>query len=223
MVATNNFGTVSTNATLTVLSKPAFVSELEDVSVVEGTPVKLEVVVVGSPQPTVKWYQNGEEIIPDGRYIKASLTPDGLATLMFEKAQITDGGDLRVVASNESGTAASNALLSVTSKHESTLRLGEKPVFEKGLEDTEVDVGSSAKLEVKVTGLPKPKLTWLGPNGKEIVPEKGYVQIKEGPDGTSTLEIKEAILEDAGSYRGKYIFYRYKVAGDWCAIHLCII
>lgn len=35
--------------------KPAFISELQPTKVIEGFPVKLEVKVLGHPQPTIKW------------------------------------------------------------------------------------------------------------------------------------------------------------------------
>lgn len=35
--------------------KPSFIKKLDDITVVEGKPIKLEVQIDGFPQPTIKW------------------------------------------------------------------------------------------------------------------------------------------------------------------------
>lgn len=35
--------------------KPTFIKKLEDITVVEGQPLKLEIQIDGFPEPTVKW------------------------------------------------------------------------------------------------------------------------------------------------------------------------
>lgn len=198
-IARNLHGTATTNAILTVLSKPKIIDGLKDCDIVEGSPIKLQVRITAYPSPDIKWCLNGNEIPPDDRFAKISHA-DGLYSLEIPKASISDSGEFSIVASNELGADTSKALVSVSTKSDVILQHGEKPDFEECLEDEEVDIGSTAEFEVLATGVPKPSLKWLH-NGKEIVPEKGRIHITESPDGSVKLTICEATFADAGSVR----------------------
>lgn len=200
VIATNEFGTASTEAALTVVSKPKIERGLEDDEVDEDKPIKLTVKISGFPSPRVRWFQNGEELRPDGKFLKCSSEPDGTHSLEISKASIEDGGEYRVTATNDLGSDQSTAVLTVTSKRDAVLRHGEKPVFLVPLKDTEIDIDSTAQLEVQVSGVPLPTLKWLH-NGKEIIPQKGCVHINESPDGKASVVIKASALADAGQYR----------------------
>lgn len=200
VIATNPHGTSTSNAILTVLSKPTILDGLKDCDIVEGSPIVLKARIKGYPSPNVKWYLNGNEIIPDDRFVKVSQGPDGLHTLEIPKAAISDSGEYSVQARNELGAVQSKALISVSTKSNIILQHGEKPEFEEGLEDAEVDIGSTLEFDVVVSGVPQPSLKFLH-NGKEVVPEEGHIKITNNPDGSTTLSILEATLEDAGDYR----------------------
>ncbi|XP_031635461.1 obscurin-like, partial [Contarinia nasturtii] len=200
IIAYNSHGTATTNAILTVLSKPKIVDGLKDVDTVEGSPIVLSVKIKAYPSADVRWYLNGSEIVPDGRFVKISQGPDGLYSLEIPKAAISDSGEYAVESINEHGSDLSKALVSVSTKSNIILQHGEKPDFEEGLEDAEVDIGSTMLFSVFVTGVPKPTLKWLH-NGKEILPEKGRIKISENPDGSVGLTISEATFTDAGEYR----------------------
>lgn len=200
VIASNEFGTAVSDAVLSVVSKPEIVNGLRDADIIEGAPIKLQVIVSGCPQPKIKWFQNGVEVQPDGRFVKSTQSPDGTATLEIAKSSVTDGGEYQVTATNDLGSAASNALINVTSKRDAVLRHGEKPEFVTPLENCEVDVDSTAQFECKVAGVPLPTLKWLK-DGEEIVPQKGYIQIHDNDDGSGSIVIKAAALSDAGRYR----------------------
>lgn len=173
---------------------------MKDCDIIEGSPIKLQVRIKAYPSPNVKWSLNGNEITPDDRFVKLSHTPDGLCTLEIPKAAISDSGEYSIQATNEHGSDSSKALVSVSTKSNIILQHGEKPDFEEGLEDSEVDIGSTMEFAVVVTGVPLPSLKFLH-NGKEILPEKGHIRITKNPDGTANLTINEATLGDAGEYR----------------------
>lgn len=200
VIATNELGTSTSNAILTVLSKPEIIDGLEDLEINEGSPIKLKIRIKAYPQPDVKWYYNGEEIIPDKRFIKSSQNSNGECTLEILKASISDSGEYSVEAKNEIGEAESHALVSVRTKSNIILQHGEKPEFEEGLEDSEIDLGSTIELDVVVTGEPQPILKWLH-NGKEILPEKNHIRISQKPDGSASIVISDATFDDAGNYR----------------------
>lgn len=96
---------------------------------------------------------------------------------------------LLVIATNEFGSAATQAILTITSK----------PSLVAGLEDQEVIEGSPVEFEVKAEGFPSPDFKWYL-NGEEMKPDGLHVKVFDKP-GTSKLVIDKAGPKDAGDYR----------------------
>lgn len=201
-IATNTIGTASSNAVLNVLSKPKIIDELTDLDVVEGEPITLSIKVSSSPPANIEWYRNGSKIMPDNRFIQCSHDAShGTHTISISKAKISDSGEYRVTAENELGVAESKALITVQTKSPIILEHGAKPRFETGLQDADIDLGSTIQLTVQVSGEPQPTLTWLH-NGNELIPSKNHIIITpESADGIAALQIKDAAINDAGKYR----------------------
>lgn len=202
-IASNAVGTASTSGNLTVLSRPEIIEHLHDLDLVEGESIKLSVQVKSSPAATVQWHQNGIAILPDNRFIREIHDTDGTHTLIISKAKIDNSGEYRVTATNELGTAVSDALVSVQTKSDIILEHGAKPHFEKGLQNANIDIGSTIQLEVEVSGEPKPTLKWLH-NGEVISPDKHHLIISQpsnqDADNVESLRITSATIDDAGKY-----------------------
>lgn len=111
--ATNDAGSASSSAELTVYQQPEILQGLEDAEVVEGCEVTFDVRVVSIPEAEITFYHNGQPIQPDGYYVKVKSELEGPATLTITKAKLEDAGEYRVVAKNDYGMATSDALLSV--------------------------------------------------------------------------------------------------------------
>lgn len=77
-----------------------------------------------------------------------------------------------------------------------------RPNFVMDLEDTKVNEGEPVKLEVKLTGEPQPKLTWLHDN-EEVRPDGHHIHIEQKPDGSASLSIDRTEPTDSGEYRGE--------------------
>ncbi|KAG8520336.1 Coiled-coil domain-containing protein 141, partial [Galemys pyrenaicus] len=84
---------------------PNFSRLLSNVTVVEGSPVTLEVEVTGFPEPILTWYKKGQKLSADGH-------------LQVCKA---DAGLYVVRAQNSSGILSSNVVLHVTGNHRSPI------------------------------------------------------------------------------------------------------
>lgn len=193
VIATNEFGSVASTGILTITSKPKMVAGLKDVDVTEGSPVVFEAQAEGCPIPEFRWFLNGSEMKPDGLRVKIVESP-GVSQLVIENASLKDAGDYRVIASNDSGSAPSTASLTVSKKVE-------KPAFVTGLKDQEIEIGSAIKLEIKVTGIPRPKISWVKDN-EQIIQKPGVLRLSENPDeGSSVLTINSATPENAGNYK----------------------
>lgn len=89
---------------------------LRDVRAVEGNPIVLECKINGEPLPDVKWYKDGELLLPSDR-VKIETYPDGTARLYIDKCHPGDEGIYRILAENPSGTANMKANVTVKSKH----------------------------------------------------------------------------------------------------------
>ncbi|KAB0395850.1 hypothetical protein E2I00_014656 [Balaenoptera physalus] len=89
---------------------PNFSRLLSNVTVMEGSPVTLEVEVTGFPEPTLTWYKKGQKLSADGH----------LQVLHKETRHSVceaDAGLYVARAQNSSGILSSNVILRVTGNH----------------------------------------------------------------------------------------------------------
>ncbi|XP_074159090.1 coiled-coil domain-containing protein 141 [Sminthopsis crassicaudata] len=91
---------------------PNFSRLLSNVTVMEGSPVTLEVEVTGFPEPTLTWYKKGQKLAADG-HLKV-LHTETKHTVFIQKVCETDAGLYVARAQNTSGTLSSSAILYVT-------------------------------------------------------------------------------------------------------------
>jgi hypothetical protein len=102
VTATNNIGSASASANLTVLSGPVIVTEPLSVAPNIGTNVTLNVVATGVPAPTYQWYFNGLAI-NNSASISGNTTP----TLSINTVQTSNFGAYTVTVSNSQGSVTS--------------------------------------------------------------------------------------------------------------------
>lgn len=113
--AKNTAGTVSANATLTVLETPHLAQDLEDRSVVVGDTVALQCKALGSPPPRITWLRNDQPLRPTDRH---HFTP-GNRLLVIGSATLEDAGRYTCLMSNTLGTERAHSQLVVTQRHNS--------------------------------------------------------------------------------------------------------
>ncbi|CAH0694872.1 unnamed protein product [Spodoptera exigua] len=204
LTVTNRLGEVASKAKVEVGQKerkPAFIAELQPTKVIEGFPVKLEVKILGHPQPTLKWTHNGKEIVPDGQHIRVVSQPDGTHALLIDRAAAPDAGQYGVIAANDKGETASNADLTVASRSDDSSPQ-ERPRFIHGLRDMTAEEGQPLSVSVPFVGNPVPEVTWT----KDGVPLKPNEKIRLTCDGKRVgLEISSMELPDAGVYSIKLV------------------
>ncbi|CAB3240106.1 unnamed protein product [Arctia plantaginis] len=204
LTVTNKLGEIGSKAKVDVTQKerkPAFIAELQPSKVIEGFPVKLEVKVLGHPQPTLKWTHNGKEIVPDGEHIRVVSQPDGTHALLLDKATAADAGKYGVVAVNDKGESGSSAELTVASrKDDSTPQ--ERPQFIHGLRDLTAEEGQPLSVSAPFVGNPVPEVTWTK-DGKPLKPSEKILLTCDGK--RVGLEINPVELPDAGVYAVKLV------------------
>ncbi|XP_068449688.1 leucine-rich repeats and immunoglobulin-like domains protein 1 [Clinocottus analis] len=110
--AKNTAGTMSANATLTVLETPHLAQDLEDRSVVVGDTVALQCKALGSPPPRITWLRNDQPLRPSDRH---HFTP-GNQLLVIGSASLEDAGCYTCLMSNTLGTERAHSQLVVNQR-----------------------------------------------------------------------------------------------------------
>lgn len=115
---TNPLGELTTDAKLTVLKKPTIKYDtkldktLDVIAIEQNLHINCE--ISGFPKPEVKWYKEGQEIIPGGGVSRAIMDyGEVYANLNVNKIKRTEGGNYKIVAENEVGKAEANFVIRV--------------------------------------------------------------------------------------------------------------
>ena len=192
--AKNTAGEVRKSCKLTVTqvtptSPPAFVKQLKDVYIVEGSSTRFDVKVTGMPEPEVTWYKDGEPVRKD-KHMEI-IHDEDTSALILMYSKLDDAGDYTCKAVNEAGDAESSARL-----HISPLQIPAK--FTSPLESVEVSEGESVKLKCTVIGRPDPNITWY--KDHQLLHENSRFKMKVTPDNTCILNIVKSDVNDEGTY-----------------------
>ncbi|KAG8435877.1 hypothetical protein GDO86_007101 [Hymenochirus boettgeri] len=108
--AQNSAGSVSANATLTVLEMPFLVHPLEDRMVAIGTTLALQCKASGSPPPRITWLKGDEPLVMTERHHFTS----GNQLLIIRHVEAEDAGKYTCEMSNTLGTERAYSHVSVT-------------------------------------------------------------------------------------------------------------
>ncbi|CAJ0570283.1 unnamed protein product, partial [Mesorhabditis spiculigera] len=164
------------------------------------------VCVTGWPTPTVKWYRNGEEIVPatdDDRHVV--FTDDrGLHHLVIVNAQPEDEAEYALVAQNPLGEARTDGTLSVIRPRggdggdEDRRKGAYPPGFVRQLKNKHVFTKLPTIFDCLVVGEPSPTVEWFH-NGRRVKPGPRH-RIQTAKGGSHALIILETEEGDAGEY-----------------------
>ncbi|XP_075407474.1 leucine-rich repeats and immunoglobulin-like domains protein 3 [Tenrec ecaudatus] len=107
--AQNNAGSISANATLTVLETPSFLRPLLDRTVTKGETAVLQCIAGGSPPPRLNWTKDDSPLVLTDRHFFAA----GNQLLIIVDSDVGDAGKYTCEMSNTLGTERGNVRLSV--------------------------------------------------------------------------------------------------------------
>ncbi|XP_024939523.1 obscurin isoform X4 [Cephus cinctus] len=204
LVVSNKLGQTTGKAKVEVEEKerrPAFLTTLQPLTVVEGFPAKMEVKTIGKPTPAIKWTHNGVEVVPDGEHVKIVDQPDGNHALIIDKVKPEDAGEYEVVATNSQGTSASKGNLEVAGKGQSDAPQ-EKAGFLSPMRDVSVEEGQPLTLSASFIGNPIPDVSWTK-DGQALAPSERIMMTCDGKK--VGLEINPSEPNDAGVYRCRLV------------------
>lgn len=170
-----------------------FMTELRDVTVMEGASFRLFCTVLG-PKPEIKWLKNDEPM----EYTKTikNQTHDYTGIVHFSKASISDEGVYTVMVKHKDCTISSQANVKIVQKP--VLTQGSAPRFITGINqhyDCRVD---DLILETHIKGDGLLNVQWFL-DGIEISNNEKYIQIRE-PLGVYKLCIHNPQIRDNGNY-----------------------
>uniref|UniRef100_A0A669B5X8 Myosin light chain kinase, smooth muscle n=1 Tax=Oreochromis niloticus TaxID=8128 RepID=A0A669B5X8_ORENI len=198
---------------------PAFVLPPRNARVTLGGEAQLEGKVRGHPEPQVTWYREGRAVIGGEHYI-VERSGRGNFSLLVRGVTEEDLGSYTCQATNQAGSrqVTVEILLEENSGKKYVVRSSMKagcrsaapavenrpsiwsespPKFINKLSRVFAELGQSAKFTTKTTGRPQPRVTWY--KGEAELQSGGRVSMYER-SGLHFLEIKDVIVQDAGSY-----------------------
>ncbi|XP_048808643.1 coiled-coil domain-containing protein 141 isoform X5 [Lagopus muta] len=178
---------------------PNFSQLLSNVTVMEGSPVTLEVEVTGIPEPTLTWYKKGQKVTADEHLTLSQK--ETKHTLFIQKVCDNDAGLYVARAKNSSGTISSSAILRVQVQ-------GKQPNFIQKFGHTTLQEGEDLILHCTVRGKPVPHVYW----------SKDDIQIVAGDISTEKLGDNYYLLKRnvALADTGKYICVASNEVGKAC-------
>ena len=168
-------------------AKPArVVIPLKNITTQEGKPITLACKVEGEPTPQIAWYKNGRPLLASTRLNPQFDLPTQVASLKIPDSSTFDSGHYEVIVENPTGQdrTSANVLVHPVApvQSESLLPPREPPTRPVNsvadrepmdsdemhppkvivpLQNAKFKEGSQLVLACKITGNPKPKITWL--------------------------------------------------------------
>ena len=208
--AKNSAGEASTSCDVKVLTdkKPNFLEQLRDITVKEGSEVRLLTYFNGQPTPDVFWFYDSKPLVD-----YETSTTDNSTCLTIHNSKPTDSGVFTVVAKNKSGEARTFCRVKVEPlvpevHPEIQTQWPEpcKPLFIEPLKDQEVVENQPALLECKCFGVPPPtNVKWIH-NGRQVM-TGGPFKVSTSGDVEDhnkvycRLDISKTSLNDGGEYK----------------------
>lgn len=188
-------GLKSTNVSVQInpkstVEQPVFIKGLTRVTADEGKPCRLEAKVSGDIT-TINWYRNGKKIAADEHFGFVSES-DGTVALLIDSAKVEDSGEYRIEVVNNAGKADSSAALKVSPKAK------EKPVFLEELKPTIVNEKERLVLKAVFKSDLQVTVKWMKDGFDIEVSDR--IKLEQTSDGTVTLTIESAKLDDTGKY-----------------------
>ncbi|KAK0180904.1 hypothetical protein PV327_003237 [Microctonus hyperodae] len=185
-IATNQFGEVSSEATVGVTDEKTLFA---------GIP---EGIFEPGSEAQFKWLRDGKPFDPEERFKVLFQDNEDTLALVFQHVKPEDAGLYTCVAQTNTGNISCSAELTVQGNVNQLLKEPSKPKLGSESKQSEVNAGGSAMLDLQVKGFPKPDIKW-SKDGKEII-AGGRIKYLWEDEESLSLVIKNVTVEDSGTY-----------------------
>ncbi|XP_068043176.1 palladin isoform X3 [Anomalospiza imberbis] len=206
---------------------PYFEIKLKHYKIFEGMPVTFTCKVAGNPKPKIYWFKDGKQISKRSDHYRIQREPDGTCSLHTAASTLDDDGNYTIMAANPQGRVSCTGRLMVQAvnqrgrspwspsgqphirrprsrsrdsgdENEPIQERFFRPHFLQAPGDLTVQEGKLCRMELKVSGLPTPDLSWQL-NGRPIRPDSSHKMLVR-ENGVHSLIIEPVTSRDAGIY-----------------------
>ncbi|XP_071942496.1 myosin light chain kinase, smooth muscle-like [Antedon mediterranea] len=183
--------------TLKVQQPPQFTSRPKSQTTKESKLAKFTCTITGDPIPEVKWMKDGQAI-PEETRIQI-LENETEHSIEISDVIQSDAGRYSCVLSNPAGKTTASCQLSVQANPTTLPKVEHQfpPTFLRKLSDLKCKDAESVSFECRVSGTPKPNVSWFF-EGKPITHDNVYQISFDEP--VAKLTIAEVFPEDGGNY-----------------------
>ncbi|XP_054706110.1 roundabout homolog 1-like [Uloborus diversus] len=188
--AENSVGKISSEVTLTVHSRPNFLSKPKDQRVGLNGIAKMECSATGNPPPSIFWTKEGNQILmfPERSYGRFSVNRGG--TLIISGVKKEDDGYYICSVLSGLGSSMAKAYLEVTAVGDLPA-----PIIKLGPANQTLPLNTVAMLPCESSGEPPPVIRWLVNSTPLNTRNPRFVVLDSG-----TLQIDGLQPEDSGIY-----------------------
>ncbi|NXA48856.1 TITIN protein, partial [Nothocercus julius] len=184
--ASNQYGSVSSTAVLTVTEPPSFVKKVDpSYLLTPGDSARLQCKVKGSPEIQVTWFKNNKEIRESNTHRMSFV--NFVAVLDISEMKVDDSGSYSCEAVNEVGSDSCTTEVVVK----------EPPSFIRTLEPAEIVKGTNPILQCEVAGTGPFEISWFK-DKKQIRGSKKYRLTSQ--KAVISLEVSSFNSADVGEY-----------------------
>ncbi|NXE21879.1 TITIN protein, partial [Ardeotis kori] len=184
--ASNQHGSVSSTALLTVTEPPSFVKKVDpSYLLTPGDSARLQCKIKGSPEIQVTWFKNNKEIRESNTHRMSFV--NFVAVLDIMEMKVDDSGSYSCEALNEVGSDSCTTEVVVK----------EPPSFIRTLEPAEVVKGTNNVLQCEVAGTGPFEISWYK-DKKQIRSSKKYRLTSQKT--VISLEVSSFNSADVGEY-----------------------
>ncbi|KAF1662939.1 Titin, partial [Aptenodytes patagonicus] len=184
--ASNQHGSVSSTALLTVTEPPSFVKKVDpSYLLTPGDSARLQCKIKGSPEIQVTWFKNNKEIHQSNTHRMSFV--NSVAVLDILEMKVDDSGSYSCEAVNEVGSDSCTTEVVVK----------EPPSFIRTLEPAEVVKGTNTVLQCEVAGTGPFEISWYK-DKKQIRSSKKYRLTSQ--KAVISLEVSSFNSADVGEY-----------------------
>ncbi|KAK1196573.1 TITIN protein, partial [Pygoscelis papua] len=184
--ASNQHGSVSSTALLTVTEPPSFVKKVDpSYLLTPGDSARLQCKIKGSPEIQVTWFKNNKEIRESNTHRMSFV--NSVAVLDILEMKVDDSGSYSCEAVNEVGSDSCTTEVVVK----------EPPSFIRTLEPAEVVKGTNTVLQCEVAGTGPFEISWYK-DKKQIRSSKKYRLTSQ--KAVISLEVSSFNSADVGEY-----------------------
>ncbi|NXW75703.1 TITIN protein, partial [Hirundo rustica] len=184
--ASNQHGSVSSTAVLTVTEPPSFVKKVDpSYLLTPGDSARLQCKIKGSPEIQVTWFKNNKEIHESNMHRMSFV--NSVAVLDILEMKVDDTGTYSCEAVNEVGSDSCTTEVVVK----------EPPSFIRTLEPAELVKGTSPILQCEVAGTGPFEISWYK-DKKQIRSSKKYRLTSQ--KAVISLEVSSFNSADVGEY-----------------------